>query len=405
MTQLFGGICHITVTAGTGIGCVTLFGAGGIGYHGLVIMSGGFNGCCFEVVTAGAISALGTVFGTGGFFDNCPVAHIMAGGGDFLALCDQFSAVEAVGVAGVAIFSTGSFLSISDFGFACMIVRIQFSVGFLTTGTNCLVNTGCSTTGMTQFCCFITDVTITATTRVGGVAILGAGGAGNYGTILMNMLCNYLKTQSDRTIGKRTLLPIVISGIGIRCVHNDVVSPCRKSRYIKAYIIDIHALCQGVIIRVYQIGCNFTNIGGRNTDFQRTLLILVASERTSVSILLCINEQFDCRCSFSAGRLCHSDGLAIAAGCHRHNSGSCFCRIVCSIGSEDQAVAGFHTCQPCIIVLASQNAGGNVVVHIIAVVIDTTDLNGCTIVRTPSHVYSRLAEFNGFIRISRRVIL
>ena len=59
-----------------------------------------------------------------------------------------FSTILAVGISGITFCSTGCFPGIFHFCFACMVILIQFSIGFVTNRTFCLVLTGCCSSCM-----------------------------------------------------------------------------------------------------------------------------------------------------------------------------------------------------------------------------------------------------------------
>ena len=104
----------------------------------------------------------------------CFAAGVCTGCCDFFAVCDLFTAVQTVGVAGVACFATVANYSITNLGITLVVVCVQFAVALATDTTDCLCLTGCFAAGVCTGCCDFFAVcdlfTAVQTVGVAGVA-------------------------------------------------------------------------------------------------------------------------------------------------------------------------------------------------------------------------------------------
>lgn len=77
---------YIAVTAVTGIGCISSFGAGRFRNNRRIAVAGSRNNLCFIAVTANTGSLLKSVLGAGCILDDYPIAEFTAESFDKVAL-------------------------------------------------------------------------------------------------------------------------------------------------------------------------------------------------------------------------------------------------------------------------------------------------------------------------------
>ena len=94
-------------------------------------MALGLDGAGLIVITVGAAASFLTIFSAGSFLDHFPLAHFMALGFDNLTLAQQFTALCAVGIAGVAFLGAAGFLCIANYGVVMLTHLLRCTVGNL----------------------------------------------------------------------------------------------------------------------------------------------------------------------------------------------------------------------------------------------------------------------------------